>query len=235
VTAEAVDAASAGRLDQALRHLVSDEHERVWLIAYVAAARGRFDDAIWLASRGARAQIPRPLRHRFALTAGSALRQTNRHREAVTFDVLSERLATTAEQRAHAWISLAADAVGLGDAARCEALLERAGQGARTWRAQVRWRWVGTELALLTRDGAGALDHARIARAVSARAGAVRHEAKSLLFEGVALAEQRDPRARAVLTLARSRAVSLGATPIARVAQTVLEHHPGAGVATTAG
>lgn len=220
----AVSLALAGRLDAALAAIPRGSGDAGrWVRAYVAAARGRFTPAAAIAEGLARSAADPSVRVAASVTLGSVLRQTGRHREAVPWDRRALRLARTPSERAHAFVGLAADAVGVGDAERCGARLAEASRAAPRddWRARVRLDWVRTEHALLRgrpRLAAGAasraLDRSRAARAR-------RHEAKSLLFLGVALAESGDPRARALLARAERLAAAIGARPIAVVARDV--------------
>lgn len=184
--------------------------------AYLAAAAGSFADA---EARARRLLDDPEVGVAAALTLGSVLRQTARHDLARAIDDDALRRASSAEQRAHALISLAADAVGVTDRTTCARRLRAAGDivPARAWRARVRLAWVQTEHALLTDDPARAVVCARDALARARRADARRHEAKSLLFLGVALGG-----GQAELRAARALARELGARPIAQVADAVL-------------
>lgn len=200
-----------------------------WLRAYIAATRGAFIDA----EAGARRLLrSADVGVAAALTLGSVLRQTDRHALAQPVDSRALRDADTLEERAHALISLAADAVGAGDRQACARRLRAATAvvPAGAWRARVRLCWVQTEHALLCGDAGRAVAAANVALARARRAGARRHEAKSLLFLGVALGEaHREQGARstdlsgvAELRRARILAREIGAQPIARVASDVL-------------
>jgi hypothetical protein len=94
-----------------------------------------------------------------------------------------------AAARIDALLGLAADALGLGEFALAERLLERAEPLAArhpSWRPRVRLHWIRAELALSLRDPGVALDRAQRALEMSVEAGAVRHEVKSQLVWVVA-------------------------------------------------
>jgi len=199
-----------------------------WLRAYVAAARGDFQAAERLAEPLARGARDVGIRVSASLTLGSVLRQTGRHRRARAHDLRAARLATTSSARAHALIGLAADAVGVGDAGTCAGrLAEAAGVVPRgDWRARVRLDWVRAEHALLVNRPRAAARAAARALSRSRAAGARRHEAKSSLFLGAALATAGDDGARRPLRDAERLAARLGAVPIARVARELLDGLP---------
>lgn len=190
--------------------------------AYVAAARGAFADAERRATSLLGASDDTAMRA--ALTLGSVYRQTDRHALARPLDERVLAGSSDPEMRAHARISLAADAVGLGDAAACARHLGAAERLVPTgaWRARVRLDWVRCERALMVDDAAAAVAHARGGLSRSRRARARRHEAKSLLFLGVALRVAGRRGADDALTGARDIARSVGARPIARVATAML-------------
>jgi hypothetical protein len=232
----AADLAFRGRYEAALSVARSgtSSSDRAWLRAYVDAARGRFPraettlrDLLSSADAGPGA--------RAAATLGSVLRQTDRHAEARAVERAALRRAPTPELRSHLLIGLVADSVGLGDLRGVDAALRRVGpRPAGGWRAAVRLRWVRCERELLAESPMAAATHARRARTISAHAGARRHEAKSLLFLGAALAVAADvePSSRIAATrrqeadgaLMRARALAgrVGAAPIAAVAGELL-------------
>lgn len=205
-------AAIAGRRDR----------EATWLRAYIAAARGALADA----ERQASALIDGDdeIAVDAALTLGSILRQTGRHAGAAVIDAAAIARAGDEPRRAHALISYAADHVGLGDAAACATHLQAAAAlGVRAWRVRVRHAWVRCEHGLMTADPGTAASAASDALACSRRAHARRHEAKSLLFLGVALRQAGETAAAdGALRGARDLARTLGARPIERVAASVL-------------
>jgi hypothetical protein len=199
---------------------LSDEYAR-WLGAYIACARGALSDAVRACRR--LAGSPDPLiRARAAATAGSALRQSRRYGLARQVESAALRTAPPSE-RVHLLIGLAADAVGEGDEAGCARLLRRAVRALppRAWRARVRLDWVRCEHALLTGDPEGAARFARASLVRSRRAGARRHEAKSLLFLGVSLRAGGRGGEDAVLRDAARIAAACGAAELASVATRV--------------
>jgi hypothetical protein len=220
------DLAFAGDLPGALAAVVGRrDPDSGWIRAYVAAARGAFAQA------ESRARALRIVEHPVAvaagITLGSVLRQTARHAEAREVDAATLLEATTDEMRAHALISLGADAVGLGEKDACAAHLVDAAPllPKGRWRARVRHAWVTCEHALLTGDPEGASDAAYTALQASRRAKARRHEAKSMLFLGVALRGAGRAGAQALLEEAAELAWRTGARPIERVARAMLRPH----------
>ena len=206
--------------------------DSAWIRAYVDAARGRFPRAERaLRPLSSRAASP-ATRSRAATTLGSVLRQTGRHAEARDVERAALRRERAPGMRAHLLIGLVADAVGLGDLRAVDAAIRRVGpRPAGGWRALVRLRWVRCERELLAGRPSAAVSHARRALAIAERAGARRHEAKSLLFLGAALldaagresssyrAAARGREAGRALRRARAVAGRLGAAPIAVVAE----------------
>lgn len=224
--------ALAGRLSAAHEAVASDRSaDARWIRAYVACARGEFARAERLSRELARSREP-ALRARAAITLGSVLRQTGRHAAGRVADERALGAAAAvpgrsgAALRAHALVGLAADAVGLGEAARCARLLARAASAAprRDWRVAVRLAWVRAEHALLTARPRAAAAHARRALARSREAGAARHEAKSWLFLAAALRDARDPAWRAPARRAATIAARIGARPVEAAARGLLTH-----------
>jgi tetratricopeptide (TPR) repeat protein len=231
-----------GRLRPALAALdrpgpgAHDASEAEWLRAYLLAAVGDFRAAEAIADRLARTAPSATVRARATVTLGSVLRQTGRHGAARVVEEAALATAPGAELRRHLLIGLAADAVGLGELEVVVATLRRAGSElVGGWRAGVRLRWVRCERDLLAGRPAGAARHARDAVALSRRAGARRHEAKSLLFAGAALraaaarghgtaAEEEE--ARRSLREAGRIAARIGARPVADVAAALLGGRP---------
>jgi hypothetical protein len=231
----AADLAYRGRLRAAERALGASargDASATCVRAYVAAARGELARADRLARRVLASLDADPsLRARAAVTLGSALRQRGRHADARVVERAALRGARRAEDRSHLLIGLAADAVGVGDLAAVDDALRRVPETPRGWRVRVRMRWVRCERELLAGRPARAAGHARAALALSRRAGAARHEAKSNLFLGAALIESArragaPPRLEreAVDSLRRARAQAerIGARPITRVANGLL-------------
>ncbi len=230
--------AFAGRLSAASRLLGAVERtgtdQARWLRAYVFAATGSFERAETIARSVMTRSSDPDMQARAAVTVGSVLRQTGRHAEAQLIEAAALRRTSLPELRAHLWIGLAADAVGMGRLAVVDRELARIPAGlTKEWRISVRLRWVRCEREMLAGRPSHAARWARSALAVSERAGARRHVAKSLLFLGAATAEvaerARGPRrataaAEARRSLGRSRAIAarIGARPIGRVAGELL-------------
>ena len=202
----------------------TDGERSVWVLAYIAAAQGSFQESLSLARPLAtRASDPR-VKVACCLTSASVLRQTGQHLEARPYDRRALRLASTRAEGAHALIGLAADAVGLHDARRCSAhLIDAAAAAPRhDWRVWVRLGWVRCEHALMTGRAREAAAHAKRSLERAEGVGARRHVAKSHLFLGVALGEAGLPGARSHLMSAERTATRIGAEPIAAVARQVL-------------
>lgn len=158
-----------------------------------------------------------------AVTRASHLRQVGGHRAARRHDARGLRLAAAAcaarpvppdpdgtdplAARIDALVGLAADAVGLGDAATAARLLDAAAAiGHPAWRLRVRMNWVRAEWALLTgRAGAG-VGPAEEALVAAAAAGAVRHVLKSRIVLAVTRAVAGGESAAAVDELDRAAA-----------------------------
>jgi hypothetical protein len=158
-------------------------------------------------------------------TAGSALRQTSRYREAALHDRRALSLATDASERAHALIGLAADAIGLGHPSLCGRRLAEAVTVAPRddWRCAVRMDWVRTEHALAIHRPHAAVATARRALRRSFEADALRHVAKSHLFLGAALRSAGfEVASRQELNAALRTARACDARAIARVARHML-------------
>ena len=219
--------AFGGRLrdaERALPDAAGPPDEIAWIRAYLDAARGRFERAESRCRTLLEESSSRAARVRAAITLGSVMRQTARHPEAEGVDVLALRHAPSRSLRAHALIGLAADAVGMLDARTCGRRLARAARVVPRgdWRCRVRLDWVRTEQALLVGNAPSAIDSARAALARARRAGAMRHEAKSLLFLGAALRQHDEAESSRCLEQARRIARRIGAKPIADVARNIL-------------
>jgi tetratricopeptide (TPR) repeat protein len=227
----AADFALHGRFTDAERALSRTRRSEAaaWVLAYIAAARGDFAAARALALPLARGARSRTVRVASALTLGSVLRQTGNHRAALPFDRAALASAQTDAERAHALIGLAADAIGLGQAAVCARRLAEGAEVAPKgeWRAQVRLDWVRTEHALAVGRPREALLPARRALRRARREKALRHVAKSHLFLGVALAEAGEQRAAdREMNAALRGARACGAAPVADVARAMLSASP---------
>lgn len=203
-----------------------DEARDPWELAFVACARGAFEDAL---ERG------RPLctvaeddlRAQARLTVGSALRQLGRYDDAETIERTDD--LTEPHAIAHLTISRAADAIGRGDADAASRTLAtvgtEAGADPEMRRIRIRRSWVAAELCLLTGRARDALELLDVVRP-DAR-GWPRHEAKTALFAGVAARTAGDDaRCRDELHQAIELGGPLGAAPIVRVASALLDEHP---------
>jgi tetratricopeptide (TPR) repeat protein len=167
-----------------------------------------------------------------AATSASIHRQLGRHLAARDLDdegwAAADPLGTVADEaRLDCAIGLAADAVGLSDAATATSWAERAAEllEARSdpgWRLQVRLDWVRSEIALLGGDAQEAVAAAGRALRIAERARAPRHVAKSLLFQGVAQATASADTAVGTLRRAAALAEGLGTLPLVWPARAVL-------------
>ena len=215
---QAVEAAhESGRDDEATA--------AAWLLGVALGASGRYGSALAvLEPLAERAAVDHPARRLFASlaasTAASVHRQLGRHAAAQELDDQAEGLAgDAAEALFDARLGLAADAVGLGDAAAARSRLEQATallEGRSDWwRQRVRVLWVRAEVSLLTGDPGGAIKAAETAVTLAESSGAPRHVAKSLLFLGVAQVSGGDPNEAAVtLRRAATLSESLGCLPL---------------------
>ncbi|MEY7973133.1 hypothetical protein AB8O38_14150 [Saccharomonospora xinjiangensis] len=183
-----------------------------WLDAVVRGARGEY--------AAATAVLEPLSRHGdgvVASLAASALashrRQLGGHAAALRLDGIALRRVVEAGQADHvaagpgwgrgdpdgidqagalsdALLGLAADHLGLGRLAECEALLTRAARAVAVsgcWRAEVRLGWVQAELALASGRPFDSISPAKRALALAEVRGAARHVAKSQLVLGAAL------------------------------------------------
>lgn len=207
--------------------LVGDE--AAWLRGVALGAHGRYEAAHQaLATVGPES----PWRSLTDSTSASLLRQVGRHADAQVRDTLALERVRTATDRFEALLGLSADAVGLGDHGVASLRWDEAASEVQSisdpWRQAIRLRWVEAELALVDdRPGDAAAAAARSV-SLSVQAGAERHRAKSLLFEGVARADCDDV-PKAVMLLRRSMALSeqLGAWPLVWPAALVAARHVG--------
>ncbi|HVK22765.1 MAG TPA: hypothetical protein VM677_15495 [Actinokineospora sp.] len=131
-------------------------------------------------------------------------------------DVAGQPGADAAAARSDVLLGLAADALGQGRTAEARRLfgIESASVNAG-WRAEVRRGWVAAEIEL----GAGMVDAAvapaEAAAAAAAGSGSTRHQVKSGLVLGVALAAVGErPRARDLIFGAHADATRLGLWPL---------------------
>jgi hypothetical protein len=224
----AITLALKGSSDEALvaaRARGVPEDWRRWIAAYVASSAGNFRDALGLSAPLASDSNDRTVRVFASLTVGSVLRQMHRYREAVVHDRRAQSEARTASERTHAYIGLAADAIGLAFTTRCGLRLSEAAAVAPAgdWRCEVRLDWVRTEHALATERPARAVICARRALRLAAGVGARRHIAKSHLFLGAALGTAGNRVAsHKELQAAVRTARACGAKPIEHIARAML-------------
>ena len=151
---------------------------------------------------------------------GSIRRQLGRHEEARAYDERGLALAGDTGEAAFACLlGLAADAVGLNDAATAHEHADAAerllpDRPTEWWRQRVRLDWVRAEIALLEEDPETAVDAAEAAVERAERARAPRHVAKSLLFQGVSQIQNADLDGAAALRRSATLAEGLGALPL---------------------
>jgi tetratricopeptide (TPR) repeat protein len=163
-----------------------------------------------------------------ASTTASVHRQIGRHDVARAYDEQALTWAAgSAEAAFDAYVGLAADAVGAGDAGGAREAFDAAQTCAHGrsdwWRQLVRLDWAAAEIALLDGDANAAAMHASAALGRAESSGAPRHVAKSLLFLGVALLERQEiDEATATLRRAGSLAESLGTLPVLWPAKALL-------------
>lgn len=183
-----------------------------WLRAVALGAAGRYGQALEVVDRigeqDPEFSMARSLR-------ASLLRQLGAHDVALVADQQALASAKTPGAAIEAMTGLAADAVGLQDAAtassnlaKATSLLDRVGAASPDiwWRHRVRSQWVACEVALLQSQSRAALTDAQAALQLAEAANAPRHVAKSLLFVAVSQIETGDregakPHLRRCLTL----------------------------------
>lgn len=203
-----------------------------WLLGVCLGASGHYGSALAVLEPLAVADPQEPERRLFsslaAATLASVQRQLGRHQDGLEWDQWALRLAAGApEATFDATLGLAADAIGLGNAAQArlhlDAAADHVGERSDWWRQRVRLDWVRAELALLTDRPQQAVQHAAAAVALAEMSGAPRHVAKGTLFTGVALLQAGDLESAAVsLRRAAGLAESLGATPLVWPARAML-------------
>ncbi|PXY17220.1 hypothetical protein DI005_00205 [Prauserella sp. PE36] len=178
-----------------------------WLAAVVLGARGGYAAAMTLLDPLRRGRDPL-----LAALAGATLashrRQLGGHAAAVPLDGAALRHAALAAgpadedgldpagALADALLGLAADNLGRGRLTAARRLIATATAHSGSWRTRVRLGWVSAEVALAAGDAAEAVPHAERAEALARERGAVRHEIKSALVLGAALAATGEPAAR---------------------------------------
>lgn len=198
-----------------------------WLLGVALGASGRFGSAVTvlrpLCDAGD-ADDAGPERRLFgslaAATVASVQRQLGRHADARNADEQALDLSGgTGEAGFDAYLGLAADAVGLGEADEAAARLAEAASlvdqhTATWWRQRVRLDWVRCEVALLTHRYDDACEHAEAAVVQAEENRAPRHVSKGLLFLGVSRLEAGRPEAVADLNRSAVLAESLGCLPL---------------------
>jgi hypothetical protein len=204
-----------------------------WLLGVALAAAGRYGGALTvlapLLEPGEAPDAP-PERRLFASLAASTIasvhRQLGRHTVARDYDERGLSTADAPEAAFDANLGLAADAVGVGDAATARLYADRAAELADSrddwWRQRVRLDWVRAEIALLEGDPETATGHAHAAVDRAERSLAPRHVAKGLLFLGVAQVESGDEECATTLRRASTLAESLGTLPLVWPSRAVL-------------
>ena len=203
---------------------VGDDARRAraaWLLGVGRTAVGLYGQA--LAGLTATASDPSLAPDERSLPAsavGTAQRQLGRHAEARDWDEVARQSAgPSPEALCDAWLGLASDAVGSGDATGANRSLDEVEQllvdRPLWWRQRIRVDWVRAEIALLVEDPATARVCAERALDLAEEAGAPRHVAKSLLFAGVAAtAQSQSGAAIDLLSRAAVLAEGLGARPL---------------------
>jgi len=195
-----------------------------WLLGVALGAAGRYGSALTVLEPLTTTHSGSAERRLFAAlaaaTAASVQRQLGSHAVAAELDELAERLAGDSPEACFdAALGLAADAVGLADAATARRHVERAASltegRADWWRQRVRLLWVRAEVALLETDPGSAAQLAERAVSLAESSRAPRHVAKSLLFLGIAQVHAGE-NAEAITTLRRAAtlAESLGTLPL---------------------
>jgi hypothetical protein len=214
-------------------NLATETAAACWLLAVCQSAAGRFGQALRVLDELLPVSVDDPLERRVVgaigeATSGSIARQLGRHGQARDHDEVALMLsAATGEAGFDALLGLAADAVGLGDAPAARDHLEAARDltdaHAEWWRQRVRVGWVQAEVALLEDRPDDAVVFAAASVDLAEQAGAPRHVAKGLLFQGVAQVEAgRQVEAASNLRRAGLLAESLGTLPLLWPARAVL-------------
>jgi tetratricopeptide (TPR) repeat protein len=215
------------------RNLPTESAAARWLLAVCQAAAGRFGSTLEALEGLLPVTTDAPAEHRIfgalgEATLASVHRQLGRHAEARAHDEVALLLSgATGEAGFDAVLGLAADAVGLGEAAAARDHLATATALASAhpewWRQRVRLGWVQAEVALLEGRPADAVASAAASVDQAEHAGAPRHVAKGLLFQGVSLVEAgRHDQAASTLRRAGLLAESLGTLPLLWPARAVL-------------
>jgi hypothetical protein len=214
-----------------------------WLAAVALGGQGRYAAAATVLTALLRDADP-VLAALAASTLASHRRQLGGHRAARALDAMALGRLASAGQHAGdpaasedpdgvdargAWsdavLGLAADALGIGRVAEARRLLAAAAAlGAPGWRGAIRLGWVSAEIELGVGRADLAVRYAEAAAGLAAATDSVRHQVKSALVLGAALAaggrgagvpqDTERNRARSVLTDARQEAATLGLLPL---------------------
>jgi hypothetical protein len=215
------------------RNLTTESSAARWLLAVCLAAAGRFGPALEALDGLLPVTADAPVERRIfgalgEATLASVYRQLGRHGEARAHDEVGLLLSdATGEAGFDALLGLAADGVGLGEAPAARehlaAATALAGAHPEWWRQRVRLGWVQAEVALLEGRPDDAVASSAAAVDQAEHAGAPRHVAKGLLFQGVSLVEAgRHEEAATILRRAGLLAESLGTLPLLWPARAVL-------------
>ncbi len=224
-------AAFGDRPELDLRATPADPGER-WLSAVALGGRGFYAAATALLQPliFGRASVIAALA---AATLASHRRQLGGHAAARRLDAFAARRLADAgppacedhlgrpgmdlrAARSDVLLGLAADAVGLGRTAEARALfgIESASHDAG-WRAVIRRSWVAAEIELGAGSPWAAVAPAIAAASAAAASDSVRHQVKSALVLGAALAAAGDhDEARKTITDAHARATARGLLPL---------------------
>jgi hypothetical protein len=118
--------------------------------------------------------------------------------------------------RSDVLLGLAADAIGLGRTAEARKLFGiESASGNAGWRAEIRRGWVAAEIELGAGSPEAAVEPATAASAAATRSGSVRHQVKSALVLGAAMAAVGErSNARKLILDAHSDATRLGLIPL---------------------
>jgi tetratricopeptide (TPR) repeat protein len=215
------------------RNLPAESLAARWLLAVCQSAAGRFGQALDALGGLLPVAADAPAERRVfgalgEATLASIFRQLGRHGDAQGHDEVALRLSdSSGEAGFDALLGLAADAVGRDQAADARDHLAAASALAdghvEWWRQRVRVGWVQAEVALLEGRPDDAVVSAAAAVERAEQAGAPRHVAKGLLFQGVSLVEAgRHEEAAAILRRGGLLAESLGTLPLLWPARAVL-------------
>jgi hypothetical protein len=209
-------AAFGDRPDTVITTVPAGPEDR-WLAAVTLGGQGRYAAAATLLRPVITGAEP-VLGALAAATLAAHRRQLGGHAAARDLDRLAYR-RLAGHDAPHAWsdvlLGLAADALGLGRIPEARRFAHRAQQlGDTGWRGAIRLGWVSAEIELGAGRPEHAVPHAEQAAERAANAGSARHQVKSGLVLGAALAvrglDADRARARQLLDTVRRRASRLG-------------------------